>query len=260
MVRAITLAYGAISYFVFLVSFVYAIGFLGNFVVPKGIDTGSSDSTAAAVIVDLILMALFAIQHSIMARPGFKRCWTRLVPWPVERSTYVLFASLILLLLYWQWRPIPGVVWNVSAPFWSVLFWISYGAGWAIVFVSTFMIGHFELLGLTQVHRTFRGEELPSSQFREPGFYKLVRHPIMLGFIIAFWATPHMSLGHALFAAVTTAYIVVAIQFEESDLMTSLGDAYGEYRARIPALIPFAKGFSRRAEAADAREGNRGPK
>lgn len=242
MGRAIALLYGLICYVIFFVTFLYAIGFVGDLVVPKGIDTGTPGPVIEAVIVDVILMGLFAIQHSVMARPWFKHWWTRFVPPSVERSTYVLFASLLLLLLYWQWQPMTGTVWSVSEPAWRTILWVVFAIGWGIVLLSTFMIDHFDLFGLNQVFLNWRGQKRPAPAFEEPGFYKLVRHPIMLGFIIAFWATPEMTTGHALFAAVTTAYILIAVQLEERDLMAMLGDAYVTYRNRVPALIPFTKG------------------
>lgn len=255
MGRAIALLYGLICYVIFFVTFLYAIGFVGNFVVPKGIDTGTPGPVIVAVIVNVILMGLFAIQHSVMARPWFKHWWTRFVPWPVERSTYVLFASLLLLLLYWQWQPMTETVWSVSEPAWRAILWVVFAIGWGIVLLSTLMIGHFDLFGLNQVYFNWRGRKRPAPTFKEPGFYKLVRHPIMLGFIIAFWATPEMTTGHTLFAAVTTAYILIAVQLEERDLTAMLGDAYVAYRNRVPALIPFTKG--KRGSMKSSRDSSR---
>ena len=241
MARAIAFLYGLICYLFFLVSFLYAIGFVGNLVVPKGIDSGTPGPIVTAVIVNIILMGLFAVQHSVMARPAFKRWWTRFVPPSVERSTFVLFASLLLLLLFWQWQPMSGTVWTVAEPAWRAVLWAIFAVGWGIVLLSTFMIGHFDLFGLNQVLLNWRRHEPPASEFKEPGFYSLVRHPIMVGFIIAFWAIPDMTTGHALFAAVTTVYILIAIKLEERDLIAMLGAAYANYRERVPALIPFAK-------------------
>ena len=233
--------YGTVCYIVFFVTFLYAIGFTGNLVVPKGIDAGVVGPIGSAIIVNVILMGLFAIQHSVMARPGFKRWWTRFVPEPVERSTYVLLASLLLLLLYWQWQPMTDPVWNVTDPAWSAVLWAVFAIGWLVVLLSTFMIGHFDLFGLKQVLMNLRNVPPVAPVFKCPGFYKLVRHPIMVGFIIAFWATPVMTTGHMLFAVVTTAYILIAIQLEERDLIDMLGQAYLDYRKRVPSLVPFTK-------------------
>ena len=242
MGRAIAFLYGLICYVIFFAALLYAIGFVGNIVVPKGIDTGTQGAVAVSIVVNVILMGLFAIQHCVMARPGFKQWWTRLVPESVERSTYVLLASLLLVLLYWQWQPMTETVWTVAEPAWRTVLWVVFAVGWGIVLLSTFMIGHLDLFGLNQVFLNWRRQQPPEPVFKQPGFYKLVRHPIMSGFIIAFWATPDMTTGHILFAAVTTAYILIAIQLEERDLIAILGDAYRNYRNRVPALIPFIKG------------------
>ncbi len=241
MAKGLAFLYGAVAYLVFLVAFLYAIGFTGNVLVPKGIDAGAVGSVGQAILVNVLLLGLFAIQHSVMARPGFKRWWTTIVPKPIERSTYVLLASLILLLLYWQWRPMTGTVWSVTGSASSTILWAVFGFGWVVVLLSTFMIGHFDLFGLRQVLMNLRGQEPEPPKFKSPGFYNLIRHPIMVGFIIAFWATPEMTTGHLLFAAVTTAYILIAIQLEERDLTEMLGQAYVDYRARVPGLIPFIK-------------------
>ncbi|MCZ6603531.1 MAG: methyltransferase [Alphaproteobacteria bacterium] len=241
MGASIAVLYGVVSYLLFLVAFLYAIGFTGNFIVPKGIDDGAAGSMAMAIIVNIVLLLIFALQHNIMARPAFKRWWTKFVPQSVERSTFVLFASLALLLLYWQWQPMTGSVWSVQAELWRTILWVVFALGWAIVLVSTFMIGHFELFGLTQVFNKMTGKVEGAAAFKEPGFYKIVRHPIMVGFIVAFWATPDMTAGHLLFAVVTTAWILISIQLEERDLIVMLGMAYTEYRKRVPALIPFTK-------------------
>jgi len=241
MAKGLAFLYGAVAYLVFLVAFTYAIGFTGNVLVPKGIDAGTVGPVGQAILVNVLLLGLFAIQHSVMARPAFKRWWTKIVPKPIERSTYVLLASLILLLLYWQWRPMTGTVWSVTGSISSTILWAVFGFGWVVVLLSTFMIGHFDLFGLKQVLMNLQGQEPEPASFKSPGFYKLIRHPIMVGFIIAFWATPEMTTGHLLFAGVTTAYILIAIQLEERDLEEMLGQAYVDYRTRVPGLIPFIK-------------------
>lgn len=241
MNKGIAFLYGVVSYLIFFVTLLYAIGFVGNLVVPKGIDSGTVGPAFQALVVNVALMGLFALQHSVMARPGFKRWWTRIVPETVERSTFVLFTTIALGLLYWQWQPMIATAWSVTDPVWSGVLWGGFAVGWVIVLLSTFMIGHFELFGLEQVFLHLRDRQPATTRFKTPGFYKLVRHPIMVGFIIAFWATPHMSAGHLLFAVVTTTYILIAIQLEERDLIDILGDAYRSYRARVPALVPFTK-------------------
>ena len=240
MGRLLAVLYGVLAYAVFLVAFLYAVGFVGNLVVPVTIDRGGPQSGwLAALAVDAILLGLFAVQHSVMARPAFKRWWTRFVPPTVERSTYVLLSSLLLAALFWQWRPIPAIVWQVSGAggtALAALCWI----GWAIVLASTFMINHLDLFGLRQVFLN-QGAAYQHPPFMTRGFYALVRHPIMLGFIVAFWAAPTMTVGHLVFALATTAYILIALQFEERDLLAFLGDAYREYRTRVPMLIPWTK-------------------
>ncbi|PWE17812.1 hypothetical protein DDZ18_09185 [Marinicauda salina] len=240
MTRLAVLIYGVIAYALFFVTFLYAIGFVGNYVVPKSIDSGATAPFTISLVVNLALMSLFAIQHSVMARPGFKRWWTRIVPPSMERSTYVLLSSLVLALLFWLWRPMPGVVWQVegvAAMALTALFFL----GWGVVLINSYAIDHFELFGLRQVFDFFRGRSFEPPGFKENLLYKLVRHPLMLGFIIAFWATPVMSVGHLLFAVVTTAYILVALQFEERDLIGYLGGRYRDYQQRVPMLIPFVK-------------------
>lgn len=238
MKRYLALGYGALCYTVFVAAFLYSVGFVGNLVVPRTIDNGIAAPIGEAVVINLILLSLFAAQHSVMARPAFKRWWTRLVPSTVERSTYVLLSSLLLALLCWQWRTMPDVVWTVSAPagrfVLHTLFWL----GWAVVFASTFMINHFDLFGLRQVYLAWRGRPYRELPFRTTLFYRVVRHPIMLGFVVAFWATPTMTAGHLLFALATTGYILVALHFEEHDLAAGLGDAYARYRAEVPMIVP----------------------
>ena len=231
-------AFGLVAYGVFLAAFLYAIGFTGAVVVPKGIDDGAAGSVLTAVLVNLALLTLSTCQHSIMARPAFKRWWTKIIPQPMERSVFVLLASLALLLLFWQWRPIPAVIWSVTTPALvsalHVLFWV----GWGIVLASTFMISHFELFGLRQVVMHWMGRENEATPFRTPYLYRYVRHPIYLGFVIAFWATPTMTVGHLLFAAVTTTYIFVGIHLEERDLVGMFGKAYRAYREQVGMLFP----------------------
>lgn len=242
MGRILAFVYGALSYVVFFVTFLYAIGFVGNLVVPKSVDSGPAAATLTrALILDIILMSIFALQHSVMARPGFKRLWTRIVPEAIERSTFVLFSSLALILLFWQWRPINDVVWSVDNQAGGYLLWALFFFGWGLVLLSTFLINHFDLFGLRQVYMYQKGEEYTDLGFRQPFLYKFVRHPIMLGFIIAFWATPRMTYGHLLFAGVTTAYILVAIQLEERDIVSIHGTAYEDYRKKVSMLLPIPK-------------------
>ena len=239
--KFIAFLYGVVAYLTFFAAFLYAIGFVGGFVVPKSIDSGAESSAIEAVVVNLLLMSLFAVQHSVMARQQFKQWWTQYVPKPVERSTYVLLASLCLLLLFWQWRPMPAIVWQVNDPDVAVTVATVSLGGWIIVLTSTFMINHFELFGLHQVANNLTDREMPVPRFRTPLYYKLVRHPIYLGFIIAFWAAPVMSVGHLLFAAVTTAYILVGIFLEERDLIELFGDQYRQYRKQVSMLLPWRK-------------------
>lgn len=235
--------YGMASYLIFFVTILYAIGFVMGFVVPKSIDTGANSSAIEAVVVNLLLMTLFAVQHSVMARQGFKAWWTQFVPKPIERSTYVLAASLCLLLLFWQWRPIPAVVWHVENPDLAVLVALVSLVGWVLVFTSTFLINHFELFGVSQVVNHLADRQADAPRFRTPLLYKFVRHPIYLGFIIAFWAAPVMTVGHMLFAAVTTTYILLGIYLEERDLIGMFGDQYREYKQRVSMLIPWRKSW-----------------
>jgi protein-S-isoprenylcysteine O-methyltransferase Ste14 len=237
--KCIAFAYGMVSYLVFFGTILYAIGFVMGVMVPKSIDTGTNTSVIEAIVVNMLLLALFAVQHSVMARKGFKAWWTQYVPKPVERSTYVLLASLCLLLLFWQWRPMPAIVWQVVDPHIAVTVAMISFAGWVIVFTSTFMINHFELFGLSQVVNHLADRKAPAARFYTPLLYKFVRHPIYLGFIIAFWAAPTMTVGHLLFAAVTTIYILLGIYLEEKDLVAMFGDQYREYRKRVSMLIPW---------------------
>jgi protein-S-isoprenylcysteine O-methyltransferase Ste14 len=241
MTRLISFLYGLVSYIIFFLTFLYAVGFVLGLMVPKTIDNGPAGSMTEALVVNLLLMSLFAIQHSVMARPQFKAWWTQFVPKSVERSTYVLFASLALVLLFWQWRPMPAVLWQVADPQIAMIITGLSLLGWLIVLTSTFLINHFELFGLHQVTNNLTGRSMPAPRFRTPLYYKFVRHPIYLGFIIAFWAAPTMTAGHLLFAAVTTAYIFVGILLEERDLVDLFGDDYRRYRDRVSMLVPWRK-------------------
>jgi protein-S-isoprenylcysteine O-methyltransferase Ste14 len=241
MGRILALIYGLASYLVFFGTILYAIGFVTGLVVPKTIDSGMVVPLTEAVVVNILLMSLFAVQHSVMARKPFKEWWTQYVPKPVERSTYVLLASLALVLLFWQWRPIPAVLWQVADPNIALAITAASFLGWVMVFTSTFLINHFELFGLHQVANNLVGRDMPAIRFRTPVLYKVVRHPIYLGFIIAFWAAPVMTVGHLLFAAVTTAYIFVGIFLEERDLIEMFGDEYRRYRERVSMLVPWRK-------------------
>lgn len=238
MSRVAAILYAVIAYVMFLGTFLYAIAFVGNLGAPHSIDVGLSAPLRTALVIDVVLLGIFAIQHSLMARPFFKRWWTKFVPPSVERTTYVLFANLALILLYWQWRPITMGVWNVTG-LGATLLWVVFWAGWLTVLLSTFMISHFELFGLTQVWLNFKQQHPPAPQFKTPLFYGFVRHPIYLGFILAFWAAPKMTAGHMLFSLATTAYILIAIQLEEHDLIALFGDAYRNYRRHISMLIPL---------------------
>jgi protein-S-isoprenylcysteine O-methyltransferase Ste14 len=241
MGRFIAFLYGLAAYVAFFVSFLYAIGFVEGLVVPKTIDTGTVVPMAEALIVNLLLMSVFAIQHSVMARKQFKQWWTQFVPKSVERSTYVLFSSLALALLCWQWRPMPALVWQIADPQIAIAVTGLSFVGFLIVLTSTFLINHFELFGLHQVANNLTGRAMPAPRFRTPLFYRFVRHPLYLGFIIAFWAAPTMTVGHLLFAAVTTAYIFVGIMLEEHDLIDLFGDEYRRYRDRVSMLVPWRK-------------------
>lgn len=236
--RLLFFVYGVAAYLTFLATFLYAIAFVGGFAAPRALDGPLETSLPTALAIDLALLALFAVQHSVMARPWFKERWTQIVPWTIERSTYVLCASLALLLLFWQWRAIGIEIWSVENPAARAALWILFAAGWVIVLVVTFLINHFDLFGLRQVWLPLVGRPYTPVSFRTPLPYRFVRHPLYFGFLLAFWMTPRMTLAHLVFAVATTAYIVLAIQFEERDLVREHGAAYEEYRRTVPMLMP----------------------
>src|SRR4051812_44687908 len=241
MGRILSLCYGIVAYLIFVGAFLYAIGFVDGVVVPKTIDDGTTVPIAEAIAINLVLLTIFALQHSVMARQPFKRWWTTLIPASIERSTYVLLASLALILVFWQWRPIPTVIWQVESPAAaSALLGLSL-FGWLVVLLSSYMINHFELFGLQQVMHNLSGRKSSPTEFKTPFLYKFVRHPLYVGFIIAFWATPVMTSGHLLFAAVTTAYIFVGIMLEEQDLVAHFGPAYQQYREKVGMLMPMLR-------------------
>jgi protein-S-isoprenylcysteine O-methyltransferase Ste14 len=239
--RIATFIYGVISYLLFFVKFLYAIGFIGNLIVPKSIDSGRTGPLGYALLFDAGLLTLFAVQHSLMARPFFKRAWTRLVPKPAERSTYVLLSSLALLLLFWQWQPIGGVVWTVEQPVIQMVIYGLYAIGWLLVLSATFLINHFDLFGLRQVFLYLIGRPYTQLKFGTPILYRHVRHPLYLGWLFAFWSTPTMTVAHLVFAIATTAYIFVAIQLEEKDLENAFGDDYRRYKKTVPMIIPIGR-------------------
>ena len=238
MMRTFYLMYGVVAYVIFFVTFLYAIGFTGNIVVPKSIDSGLPGNQQEAWLINILLLGIFAIQHSVMARQGFKKWWTKIIPRPIERSTYVLISSLALILLFSQWRPMLGIIWDVGDGVGSLISRAFFGAGWLMVLVATFTINHFDLFGLRQVYLYWLGKEYTPIKFQTTGFYKYLRHPIMLGFIVAFWVAPIMTVGHLLFAVATTAYMLIGIALEERDLCYFLGDTYKQYRQRVGMLIP----------------------
>lgn len=245
MNRSIAFIYGLICYCIFFLTFLYLIGFVSNMLVPKSIDIGQSTSTAAALLINLGLIALFGIQHSVMARPAFKERWTKIIPHSIERSTYVLIASAVLILLFWQWRPMPASLWNVQSETAQVLLWGIFLVGFSLVLVSTFVISHFDLFGLRQVWLNLKKQSYKASEFRVTWFYKFVRHPLYAGFILAFWATPNMTVGHLLFAIGMTGYMLIGIRYEERDLVQFLGEDYASYRDSVPMLVPrMSKGHA----------------
>lgn len=233
--------YGSLSYVLFLGTFLYAIGFIGNFGVPRTLDGVPSKPLGVAFLINAGLLTLFAVQHSVMARPRFKEWWTRMVPKPLERSTYVLFSSVALIFLFWEWQPLGGVVWSVEDPIGRIILRVLFAFGWALVLLSTFLINHFDLFGLRQVWLYLIGRPYTALRFGTPGPYRLVRHPLYVGWLFAFWSTPTMTFAHLLFSVATTAYILVAIQLEERDLIREHGDSYESYRRSVPMLIPFTR-------------------
>lgn len=257
MNRLMALLYGLLAYLIFFATILYAIGFVDGVLVPKTIDTGDTAPVAESLLVNIGLLTLFALQHSVMARKPFKLWWTQYVSPSIERSTYVLLASLTLLLLFWQWRPMPAVVWQVNAPQIALAITALSLLGWVIVFTSTFLINHFELFGVQQVVDHLSGREPATPRFRTPLYYRLVRHPIYLGFIIAFWAAPTMTAGHLLFAAVTTVYILVGISLEERDLVDLFGDDYRRYRDRVSMLMPWPRSTNSAARSSPGKAARR---
>jgi protein-S-isoprenylcysteine O-methyltransferase Ste14 len=239
--RILFFAYGSLSYLIFLGTFLYAVCFIGNFGVPRTLDGAASGPWGISFAIDVGLLTLFAAQHSIMARKWFKDTWTRIVPKVVERSTYVLFSSLALILLFWQWRPLGGVVWSVENPGGRLVVRVLFAFGWGLVLLSTFLINHFDLFGLRQVWLYLIGRPYHTLRFATPGPYRLVRHPLYVGWLFAFWMTPVMTLAHLLFSIATTAYILLAIQFEERDLVRDHGETYERYRKSVPMLVPFIR-------------------
>jgi protein-S-isoprenylcysteine O-methyltransferase Ste14 len=245
MQRSFTMLFALVAYAIFFATFLYLIAFVGNIaVVPRTVDSGPSAAPATALIINLALIALFGVQHSVMARQGFKKWWTRVVPVPAERSVYVLMASAALIILMSLWRTIEGTVWSVTNPLGETVLWTLFGLGWAIVLISTFLLNHFELFGLQQAWLHLRGRQAEPPELRQPMFYKWVAHPLYSGFFLAFWATPHMSYGHLLLAAGVSVYMLIAIRYEERDLTGVYGEDYKRYRSGVGMIIPR---FGRRA-------------
>jgi methanethiol S-methyltransferase len=241
MKRFLTVGYGGAAYVLFLAAFLYLIGFVSNLVVPRSIDHGLPAPIGQAVLVNALLVGAFGVQHSVMARPAFKRWWTRIVPSSIERSTYVVLSSAVLVLLYWQWRTMPAVIWDVRQPAARLALWALFWLGWAIALAATFMVSHFDLFGLRQVYLAWRGKPYTHIGFHARLLYRLVRHPLMLGFLIAFWAAPTLTAGHLLFSVAMTGYILIATQLEERDLVAALGDEYRDYRREVPRLVPLRR-------------------
>jgi protein-S-isoprenylcysteine O-methyltransferase Ste14 len=248
MKRYLIIGYGGAAYLLFLAAFLYLVGFVGNLVVPRTVNHGLPAPIGQAVLINVLLVSAFGFQHSVMARPAFKRWWTRFVPPPVERSTYVVLASVVLLLLYWQWRTMPAVIWDVRQTAGRLVVWALFWLGWAIALASTFMVSHFDLFGLRQVYLAWRGKPYTHIGFHARFLYRLVRHPLMLGFLIAFWSAPTMTAGHLLFSIAMTGYILIAVRIEERDLVAVLGDEYRDYRNDVSMLVPL-KGRPQRNSA-----------
>jgi methanethiol S-methyltransferase len=237
--RVLFFAYGTVSYLLFLAVFLYAVVFLADVFVPRSVSVGPAESVATALVINIALLALFGLQHSVMARPTFKRWWTTFVPEPIERSTYVLTSNIVLALLFWQWRPMNAVIWNVENAAMRGVIWAAFAAGWALVFIATLLLNHFELFGMRQVTLCLLGRPHTHLPFKVPLFYRVVRHPLYVGWIATFWATPTMTAGHVLFSAAMTLYILIAIRLEERNLMDIHGEPYRAYRASVPMLIPL---------------------
>jgi methanethiol S-methyltransferase len=254
--RLLFFAYGSFSYLIFLATFLYAIAFVGGFVVPTQLDGPSQGPITTALAIDAALLMVFAVQHSVMARRWFKERWTQIVPWAIERATFVLCASAALLLLFWLWRPIGIPVWTIENGYTRLIVWTLFAAGWGTVLVMTFLINHFDLFGLRQVWLPLIGKPYTPVPFRTPLPYRIIRHPLYFGFLLAFWMTPHMTLAHLVFALATTAYIVLAIQFEERDLLSEHGVSYAEYRRKVPMLLP---GMRRSASPLPVDSGSAAP-